>query len=344
MISPKRIHTTSLASTSKEQYVERINKIANTLFNGNYGEMVKNPKQIYDYLRKKYKDAYASIGGYFTAICKMIDLHPEYPLAEKTKNEWKDYRDTMRQSRNLQYNTNQLSERELEKLVTSDEIKKEFCDMQNNHETHMKQTTHLRYILFAMFLNIRPKRADLGNVYVADDLVKVPNNYREDGNYIVLNKNPRLVMNHYKTRDRYGRIVEPLNDELVKVVKDSLRRYPRTYLFIQSEGENQPYEKNNSYAQFVKRAFGYFFDKAMGASLWRRVYVAENVDFVNTPHTLLIENARLSGQSLPTQLMIYKNIQPDRLRLKDAKDRNKAVKCTPTDQIKTRIKAKLESS
>lgn len=169
MISPTEINKSTLSSRSKTLYIDNINKIANALFKGNYAEMIQNPKQVYDYLKNKHKDSYASIGTYFTAICKLIDIHPEHPIPNKTKQIWKDYRNAMRSARLTQYNSNQLSNRELEKLVTSDEIKQQYCDMKNSHGTHMKQTNHLRFVLFAMFLNIRPKRADLGNVYISDD-------------------------------------------------------------------------------------------------------------------------------------------------------------------------------
>lgn len=344
-ISADNIQNADLAPRSKQLYMEYINVLANRLFKGNCEELARNPRLVHEHLRSKFKDAYATIGIYFTAINKMLDVSPNFKLPKNTRDLWSKYRKDMRLARLNLYNKNQLSEKDTQNVVGFKELHSKFCEMQNDPMTHMLRRHHLQYVLFAVYLNIRPKRADLGNVYIAQTLSEIPKEYATKGNFIVLTGYPRLVMNRYKTQERYGRIVEPLNNELVAILKDSVMvRYPRNYLITQTRNPDQPYTINNSYGQFVKRAFNEHFEgRAMSPSLWRHVFVAENVDFVNTPNEELMKNARFSGQSLTTQLLIYKNVNlPSNMQQRTHKEKEAPIKCPPHNvkaDVKSLVKA-----
>ena len=74
-----------------------------------------------------------------------------------------------------------------------------------------------------------------------------------------------------------------------------------------NEENRVPFTVNNSYSQFVKRAFETNFDeRSQGVSLWRRVYVSENVEFTDVPYDEVEKAANLSSQSVETQLLMYK--------------------------------------
>jgi hypothetical protein len=315
-----------LSPRSKTLYTDYLKDIANRLYNGDLTQLVKYPHYVKQKLEERHKKGYSTIGIYIVAINKLLELHPEYPLDARTRKDWQDIRKDIRIKRISQYENNELPESTVKKMVGFDELKVKFCELQQSNEIIEKQKVHMQYILFAMFLNIKPKRADLGNVYLSAD-GNVPAEYVTHGNYIVLHNRPRLVMNNYKTRERYGKIVEPLNEELVKILRTSLRQFPREYLIVQAK-KLEPFVKNNSYSQFVLRAFRQHFSKAMGASLWRHVYVSENVDFTNASWKDLRDNARLSGQSVTTQMMIYKNVKkPENLRMKSKSEVKRLIRC-----------------
>lgn len=154
---------------------------------------------------------------------------------------------------------------------------------------------------------MKPKRADFGDVYISVDGT-IPKSVLEK-NYIVLRDGDnRLVLNDYKTFKFHGTIHEKLPSELVAVLKRSLSLFPRDYLFISMDARAKglPYAKNNSYSQYVKRAFEKMFGKSMGVSLWRKVYVSETVDFNGTTYEDLKANARLACQTVESQLKVYK--------------------------------------
>lgn len=175
---------------------------------------------------------------------------------------------------------------------------------------------NLQYLLFNVFLYTKPKRADLGNVRIfnpSKTLKQEPN----QGNYIIITDSDNdceLVLNEYKTSKVYGTLRETLDSKLVKVIKQSLALYQRDHLFVQTSGHNpslKPLDKNNSYSQFVRRAFEQHFNKSMGVSLWRHVYIGENVDFNKTSMADLKRDARLSGHSVGMQLLVYRPVALD---------------------------------
>lgn len=66
-----------------------------------------------------------------------------------------------------------------------------------------------------------------------------------------------------------------LSNETIKVLKESLRRYPRNHVFVGRNG--RPYESNDAYGKFVERTFLELFGKATGPSLWRHIFISEKV-------------------------------------------------------------------
>jgi len=160
-------------------------------------------------------------------------------------------------------------------------------------------------------LTVTPKRADLGNVH----LVKRKPADHDNKNYLLLNSTPTLVINLHKTASTHGPIIDKLSSEYADILRDSLKRYPREYLFISTQGG--PYELNNSYTQFVRNTFGDLFDgRKLGVSLWRHVYVSEKVDFNAMQHNEIIESAQKMGTSVMQQMMVYKYTPDEKAKLK----------------------------
>lgn len=307
-VSLDRINDQPLSNETKKQYREKLIHLSTSLDHPIEWIML-NPNPSLRQLKSKISDKPASLASYITPLCKMFSIHPTFKREHKEPYAiWRTYLNHYMNKRMEQYEKNELTTAQAEKMVSFDNMKKKYCDLEKDPKTSIKIKQNLQYLLLAIFLNIKPKRADLGEVYITENGT-VPRSVLEK-NYIVLtDKDQRLVINDYKTSKRYGTISEKLTPELVAVIKQSLALYPRKYLFISLDKrlKDLPYTKKNSYSQFVKRTFENLFEKSMGVSLWRRVYVGENVDFNNDNYEKLKENARLSGHSVETQLKIYKS-------------------------------------
>jgi hypothetical protein len=308
-VNEDHIDSQPISDTTKMNYKNRLDSIKEWSKKP-IEWIMQNPKAILKMLVGKTEKP-ASLAAYITAICKLYTIHPAF-LSEHTAK-YTQYTQILRyytKKQNEIYETNAMPAAKMENIVPYDMILERVNEMEKDDKTFTNYKIHLRYVLFAMFLNIKPKRSDLGEVRIILNTNLIPTAFTNT-NCLMLNANNRssyLVMNKYKTVKDYGPINEKLDPKLVAILKRSIELFPRDYLFISLNGKIkfQPYTKNNSYSQYVRRAFDHDFGKTMGVSLWRHVYVGEKVDFNAESYTQLKENAKLSGQSVLSQLKIYK--------------------------------------
>ena len=239
------------------------------------------------------------------AVVKMTKIYAQYSAKHlEPVQRWAEIvKECNKEIRN-KYKTHEMDEKKQDNMVMYNELKDKYCELSKNPSTMTRSlTSHMEYILFTMLLSIRPKRADLGCVYLSVD-TSVPED-KLKGNYISISGNTgKLHLNRYKTDKTYGTIEESLPVATVKLIRKSLEILPRDYLIINNR--RNPYN-NKTYSKFFTRACEHHFDKAMSASLWRVVFVGENVDF-NVDPLVLEENARLMGHSSAMQMNVYRKL------------------------------------
>lgn len=331
-VSIDRVLTQPRAITTRQGHYGRLTYLVN-----HTGQSImwimRNPDAVVKWMKEnignneKGEFKPASLATYSISVCKLFTIHDEFKQRNMTAyKRWGVFARAFSKMRVEQYENNTLSQQQIDNMVPSEDIKRIFCPLGKSEDITLHFKLNLHHLLFGMFLNIKPKRSDLGNVYVSLDGL-IPKSYTK-ANYIHLNaKQPFLMLHEYKTAKIYGVIKEPLNPVITGIIKESIRMFPRDHLFgfTRAQGQQKqndkaqaqqnqndeaqvvkPYVKNDSYSKFVRRAFEHHFGKTMGVSLWRRVYVGENVDFTLQTYKEMKDNARLSGQSVLTQLIIYK--------------------------------------
>lgn len=281
--------------------------------------VMKNPRETIDRM-KKYKklksDADANNGtlaACAVAVCKLYAVHPNAKKAWSSSfDEWQDILKEYRGYEKKEIQENKLTPKQEEKMVEFDEVVKKFEELKLSPIVHSNLKDNMEYILLAMLIYSKPKRADLGNVHIVYNTGEdIKENYK-DKNYIILSKvdtdyTGTLVINCYKTAKVHGAIVEELCPTLVQIIKASLNKCPRDYLIV-SASTNKPYEKNNSYSHFVKRTFDKHFAKATGISLWRSIYINANVDFAKMTYNELEERAKMIGHTVDTMMKTYRKV------------------------------------
>jgi integrase len=100
---------------------------------------------------------------------------------------------------------------------------------------------------------------------------------------------------------------EPLPRELVDILEKSLKELPRHHVFgfYNDKKEFVPYHRNNAYSKFFMNTCKKLFGKPMGPSLWRHMYVSENLN----PSEISFEEhervAKLMGHSTGMQRLVY---------------------------------------
>lgn len=310
-----------ISEKSYANYVVRLDRMQH-ITGHNIEWVMLHPLDTITKIKNKISKEPTTIANNVTAVCKLYTVHPRFAKAHQVERDtWQKYLKHYKTEASNAYKKTVYRTKQEDRLVTWKDTENKFCELKtrfNNGKLDKKE--HMEFMLFAVLVNMNPKRADLGNIRIYD---KDPH---QETNYIFLSPNPKLVLNKYKTAKFHGKLEEMIPFELLILIKKSILSNPREYLFVDNTGK--PYEKNNSYSQFVRRAFLKHFGKLMGVSLWRHVYINANVDFNNDTFEDLEEGARLRGHSVMQELLTYrkKAVAPKDDRRPDA-ERGQPAKC-----------------
>lgn len=162
------------------------------------------------------------------------------------------------------------------------------------------------HLLLSMYSLIEPIRADLGHIHlIREGVDELPG---PEENYIVLSQRPnesKLILQKYKTSNRYGKFERCLPEQLTSVIRTSLTKQPRLFLFVDESG--RPYTNRNSYNRFANRLFERIFHKRFTISLLRHSFVS-NLDFNRSTPTQLFQHSKNMMHSIGMQQMYRRRV------------------------------------
>ena len=192
-------------------------------------EVVENPDAWYP----KLKEVYPSLTtrkNLITAILVLFREDAELKKLEDTKAKWKAWHEDLGRHQDARIRRSEPSEKQIAKYTSFEEIETKYNELREKGP-HKTRLDSLQFLLLSILVHLRPKRADLGSVEI---FKKDPN--RTDINYIVLRParegSSFLSMNLYKTSKHYKKIEEELPEGLVRDLRTSVERWPRSYLFV----------------------------------------------------------------------------------------------------------------
>lgn len=137
-------------------------------------------------------------------------------------------------------------------------------------EARERQVPYTRaHLLMCCYSMIPPLRQDFGNVRIFGRPSDVPEGY--PGNYLVLSTR-LFVLQIYKTRKSMGVYRAEWPQELVNVVRETLRRKPRAYLFEKAPGV--PYRDQNDFQDMSYNIFKAIFQKKVSTNMLRHSYIS----------------------------------------------------------------------
>ena len=271
----KNLETNLKSKKSYDQYVARIRKLEE-IVGKDIRYIIYHAEEVY----AKLKDHYPNVNtrkNAMTTILSLIRVNPkvsETPEGQKSKAQWKKYHDDLNIVQRIRVKQNRMPEKVREKYVSFEEVEVKVREL-SKADPHRSFDDSQKYLLLTVLTDIKPKRSDMGAMKIYRN--KDPNT--KDENYVVLrdkiSEPSYFVFQVYKTDKYYGRIEEDMGAETVKVLKASLRRYPREYMFM--DRFRRPFQSNNSYGQFVQRVFTEYFGKEVGTSIWRHIFRIEKM-------------------------------------------------------------------
>lgn len=228
--------------------------------------------------------------GYVTAIKSLFLQVPgmKQKLPEYYKK-WDEIHKMVREPINLKYQSNKPTQRQEEAYISFKELEK--------IRDKLKKGS-IEKLLVSMYSMIPPLRSDYDKVAIYKNENEIKDNI---DNYLILNKNPYLVITKYKTSKTYKDIKIYLPKKLANEIKSSLKLKPRDYLFIQKN--NQPYDKPNTFNRWANRTLKKIFNKEnISLSTLRHIYITRrDLKLEEKSGLERKEIANIMGHSVSTQ-------------------------------------------
>lgn len=275
---------------TRNNYIARLTKLSESLGVSMYN-IAKDPQKYYPEIKKLYSED--STRKNIVIAFLVIFKHIEEMLKKKKAayDEWKDIHSRLSDAEEVRYKKNKPKQSQADNYLSFEEIEKKYAELKARNP-HSSKKSSQEFVLLSVCLYLRPKRADLGNVAIIKPYVKLS----PSKNYLILDGtlSSVLVLHDFKTAKKYERIIEAVPQELYEEIKLSLEKHPRRWLF--SDRTGGPYTKNG-YSQFVLRSFSSMFDKRVGVTMLRHIYVSERLDFNKMTQEELDSEAHLMGQS-----------------------------------------------
>ena len=195
------------------------------------------------------------------------------------------------------YDTNEPTEKQAANFVPLSRWAQKLDERLAESDPHSTLAKSQATLLMAYTSLIPVKRCEMGSVRVfASD--PTPQEAAQFPNHIVLGS-ARMSLSIHKTAKKFGPLVEPLLPEkFMSVLRASLSRWPRQYIFVNALGEPHT---NKSSSAFVQRAARHLFDgKAAGVSLCRHAH-ATALEFDKVSRAARRSVAHRMGHSLDVQ-------------------------------------------
>jgi len=235
--------------------------------------ILTHPRKYFPIIKRVYDGEVLTIKNNVTLVLAIIKYADLKCKIESPYKKWLSFHQELCDQEAERYNKNLPSDKQRANYVTLQELSEAVAKLAAD-KPHATRRASLQFCLLNMYLHIRPKRADFGDVrvYVSSD----PN--RKDRNYVVLDGDKSFfVLNKYNKTQRDGiPIIEHFANPLFTVFRDSLRAHPRKHLFVGNN--NQPFKTSNAFSKFVTATFKKHLGKSTGVSLLRHMFINEKVD------------------------------------------------------------------
>jgi uncharacterized protein with HEPN domain len=291
----------TLSPVSKKHYKSNWKKLNDMMkdYCPSYTEptyIFKHPDETYAVIKERCKDKFSQEKALVCCVMCIFKYIQgvAYATTKKEHNRWKAITGEIGEKGRKTHLSQELTEKQKDNWVDW----KDVCEMRDKlgREEYGSQ----RHLLLAMYSIIPPKRNDYDLVKFYTSLKEVKDKNKE--NYIVRTaRRWKLYNNNYKTSGTYGKQIEELPKELVKIIEASLKQKPRDYLFV-SLTRDAPFPDDGAkcFTAWVCRELKELFKKNVSITILRHSYLS-SPEFQSKTLEEKVEIARRMGHSFTTQ-------------------------------------------
>lgn len=261
--------------TTQDNYRYRLKIMQTKVFdNKPIYQIIAHPEESYATLRNSYPNISTRKNMLTVILALFKNSEKLQQLLAQQHKRWKTYHDHMDSFQEAKYKKHMPDAKQLAKYTPFEDIELKYNALKQAQDPHGTMQDSLQLVLLSVIVSTPPKRSDYGNMEIFHD--NDPG--KKDANYIVLRPQGEsyMVFNKYKSKEA-RRVDQELPPSVVKDIRDSLRRHPRSYLFVNRF--KNPYVTNDGYSKYVIRIFRRLFGKDTGVTMLRHIYITEKLSF-----------------------------------------------------------------
>ena len=273
---------TSLGPSSQKQYIKKIIQwVSYTEKSLEY--LIDNSKEALEYLKNApIKQTATNIHLYISA---MVGYLMHINKKEDKIKEWKGLQQVNWEPLSEHYAKNEPTEKQKDKVIEWEKIKEIRESLEEGS---------FERLLLSFYTLMEPIRAD----YYATEIISEGEESKEENYIIVKDKTGELVVNDFKTKQKYEKIENTLGEQLHRELKISLEKYPRKYLFVM-EDKQKPYTRK-LFSNWACRTLTRVLKQQMTLTVLRHLYISEKIK-EEIPLEELKEIAKKMGHSRDMQ-------------------------------------------
>jgi hypothetical protein len=252
-----------LSETSKKQYSIKIPQWISYISGAKtLNNLIENPQESFKQLEEttKIKHSPSNHHIYISSVVAFI----KYILKnEQLLKKWKEIEKTNWKPIAEHYEENKPTDLQSSKIMSFEEI---------NTIRESLEKGSLERLLLGFYTLIEPIRAD----YYATEIVKSQEAESTEENYIVLTAtSSKLIVKDFKTKQKYDKIENTLSDELRNELEESLKKYPRKYLFVM-EDKQSPFTRK-LFSNWACRTLTRILKQPMTLTALRHIYITNKI-------------------------------------------------------------------
>lgn len=276
-------------------------------------QLLTNPDEYVPKIKRMYGTKTPTTRNMINAVLAVFKHGGLDDSFAAARAEWQKPNVVIYQAEMARYETNRGTKKQRDNFISLDDMRTKFEKIRRTEDPHKTLESSLHFCVLALYLNIRPRRSDFGEVKI---YTHNPRGGESQKNYLVLRKgNSYFVLNDVSkvransSKDMLERVKhEPVKDELYRVIKDSLIAHPREYLFVGKRGN--PLTIKARYSALVLEAFRALFGKNIGVTMLRHIFIS-NMDLNKVSVQQRNEIAMAMGHSRNMQDVYRMNVDDD---------------------------------
>ena len=181
---------------------------------------------------------------------------------------WRALQTDLDQTRREQENDNKATAEDLRRMVPIEHVARAAEAIP--HAT-LRQSQHK--VLLTIGAYVWPKRADW-----SVRIVGPRESIERHENALRLSKTRAVLhLAAFKTAGHYGTYEEVLPDHVAAVIRESIARFPRRFLFVQ-ERTGKPWTKQNL-SEYMPKIYCEYVGRAVGVNVLRHMWISQRIDY-----------------------------------------------------------------